>query len=386
MTIATDAPTSASRVRRWTPWLWVAGLILLLALVADSGTSGGVLDPNGTGPQGAKALVLLLRQYGAEVTVERGVPAARVGAAVVLSDELDSTRRTGIAAWVRAGGHLVVGDPRSPLQVGAATSVGSGFTTKNLQPGGGCDLPGLNGVQRLSVGPSLLLRLPPGAAATTCFEYQLSNKEQASFLVAATDGSGRVVGLGGAGLWTNQRLDQLDNAALAVGLLAPTAGARVDILVASQPGSGHRSVYDLLSPRLKWALLELVVAFGVLVWWRGRRFGRPINEAGPVQLAGSEIVLAVGELMERAGNREAAARQLREGTCARVGSSLGLGTGSSPVVIADALASRFGIPAARTLALLSDAPIPDDAALVRLAQSLATLSQEVTRGRSSARV
>jgi hypothetical protein len=387
VTVVTDAPAApASRARRWTPWLWVAGLILVLGLIADSGSSGGVLDPNGTGPQGAKALVLLLRQYGAQVTLDPGVPGAGVGAAVVLSDQLDPTRRSGIAAWVRAGGHLVVADPTSPLQVGARTSVSNGLTTKNLQPAGGCDLPGLSGVQQLSVGPSLLLRVPPGASATTCFEYQLSDREQASFLVAVNDGSGRVVGLGGAGVWTNQRLDQLDNAALAIGLLAPTDGARVDVLVASRAGSGNRSVYDLLSPRLKWALLELVVAFGVLVWWRGRRFGRPITEAGPVQVAGSEIVLAVGELMARAGNRDAAARQLREGTCARIGSSLGLGTRSSPTAIADALAARFGIPADRTLALLSDAPVPDDAALVLLAQSLANLSQEVTRGRSSARV
>jgi hypothetical protein len=373
-----------SRLRRWAPLLGIAALIVALGVVASGGTQGGALDPNGTSPQGAKALVLLLRRYGAQVSIEQGVPGADVGAAVVLSDRLDATRRAALEAWVRAGGHLVVTDPGSPLQVGAATALTNGLTTKDLHPGGGCDLPGASGVRQLSVGSSLMLRVPPGTAATTCFDYQLSDREQASFLVAVPVGSGLVVGLGGAGLWTNQRLDQLDNAALAVGLLSPADGAHVDVLVASLPGSGHRTVFDLLSPRLKWALLQLAVAFGVLAWWRGRRFGRPIPETGPVQLAGSEIVVAVGDLMARTSNRDAAARQLREGACSRIGAWLGLGPGSSPELVADALAARLGIPRARTLALLSD-PVVDDTALVRLAQSLADLSQEVTRGRSAER-
>ena len=384
--VASSPARTGGRVRRVAPWVLVVGALLSVGIVAGSGSQGGVLDPNGTGPQGAKALVLLLRQYGAQVTLDQGVPGGDVGAAVVLSDELDATRRTAIAGWVRAGGHLVVADPGSALQVGAATSVSNGFDAKNLQPSGGCALPGVAGVQQLSVGPSLLLRLPPGETATTCFGYQLSDREAASFLIAVHLGSGLVVGLGGAGLWTNQRLDQLDNAALAVGLLAPADGSRVDVLVASRPGSGTRSVFDLLSPRLKWALVELVVAFGVLAWWRGRRFGRPIVEAGRVQLPGSEIVEAVGALMARSGNRDAAARQLREGTAARISGALGLGPHTPRAVVADTCAARFGVSAPDTLALLADTPVADDAALVRLAQSLATLSQEVTRGRPSARV
>jgi hypothetical protein len=191
-----------------------------------------------------------------------------------------------------------------------------------------------------------------------------------------------VVGLGGAGLWTNQRLDQEDNAALAVGLLAPADGAHVAVLVASQPGSGHRSLVDLLSPRLKSSLIELLVAFGVLAWWRGRRLGRPISEDGPVKVAGSEIVVAVGDLLARTANRDGAAHQLREATRAQLGEWLGLGPRAMPAQVAGALAATLGIPADRSLILLSPGPLPDDAALVRLARSLAELRQEVTRGRS----
>ncbi|HVM64422.1 MAG TPA: hypothetical protein VMU14_06145, partial [Acidimicrobiales bacterium] len=226
-------------------------------------------------------------------------------------------------------------------------------------PAGPCAVPGLAPVHQLSVGTSLLLRVPPAEHATTCFNYGLGDGEQASFLVR----SGTVVGLGGAGVFTNQRLAQDDNAALAVGLLAPVDGRHVDVLVASAAGSGHSSLLDLLSPRLRWALGMLVVAFGALVWWRGRRFGRPITEDGPVQLAGSEIVVAVGDLMARAGDRDAAARQLRAGARARLGAELGLG----PHAPAEEIAARARVPRQ----LLEDGPVPDDAALVRLGQALA---------------
>jgi len=374
-----------SRLRRWAPWLWVAAVLVAVGVVAGPSGQGSVLDPNGTGPTGAKALVLLLRQYGAQVTIDRGVPGPGVDAAVVLTDQLDQARRAALGPWVHAGGLLVVADPTSQLQVGAATQVGNGITVHDLTPSGECALPGLAQVQQLSVGPSLLLRVPPGEAATACYGYDTSGGEHTFFLLAVRNGSGAVVGLGGAGLWTNARLDQLDNAALAVDLLAPADGGHVDILV-SAPGSGHQGVFDLLSPRLKWALLELVVAFAVLVAWRARRFGRPITETGPVQLAGSEIVSATGELMARSGNRDAAARQLRDAATARLGTALGLGPRARTDIVAEALAARSGIPAARTRALLDPTPVTGDADLVRLAGALAELDREVTRGRPPARV
>jgi hypothetical protein len=363
--------------------LWVAAVLIALGVVAASARSQGApLDPNGTGPQGAKALVLLLERYGAQVTVQPAVPGPGVGAAVVLRDQLDSRRRAALGAWVRAGGHLVVADPTSPLQEGAPTQVTGGLVSHDLTLDGSCDLPGVGTVTQLAVGPSLLLRVPPGPSqATTCFDLGTAAGEQASFVVEVPVASGTVTGLGGAGVWINARLDQRDNAALAVGLLAPVDGAHVDVLVAAHPGSGTRSLLDLLSPRIKWALLEIVVAYGLLVWWQGRRFGRPIPEAGPVQLAGSEIVVAVGELMARTGNRDAAARQLRAGARARVGRWLGLGPQATAGLIAEALAARRGVPVERAVALLGDAPVADDAALVRLAQALADLNREVTGGR-----
>jgi len=368
--------------RRWVPWLVIGGLLVVLAIVSAPAGQGGTLDPNGTGPNGAKALVLLLRQYGAVVTIDHGVPGPDDGAALILQDQLTDARRSMLAGWVAAGGRLVVADPRSPLQLGAATDASSLFTSHELTPQGSCPALGLSDVDQLSVGPSLLLRRPPGSTASGCYGYTLNDGEQAWFVLSAPQGRGSVVALGGAGVWTNALLGSDDNAALAVDLLEPAPGANVDILVASLVGGGNRSVLDLLSPRLKSSLIEILVSLAVLAWWRGRRLGRPVPESSVVSIAGSELVVAVGDLLARTGSRDAAARQLRHGTRAWLGERLGLGRWATADQLADVLTFREGTPRDPVVALLVDAPIADEEALVVLAQSLAHLRQEVQRGRS----
>jgi len=111
----TEGVVAKGRLRRAAPFLALAAAFVVLGLVSSPSGNGGVLDPDGTGPQGAKALVLVLRQYGAHVELVDGVPAGDVGAAVVLSDQLDDARRAGVMAWVRTGGRLVVADPSLPV-------------------------------------------------------------------------------------------------------------------------------------------------------------------------------------------------------------------------------------------------------------------------------
>lgn len=373
------------RARRWAVWAVIALLVLLLAIAGASKGPGASLDPNGTGPDGTKGLVLLLREYGATVTVDRGLPGPGVTTALVLRDQLDPARRRALAAWVRAGGRLVVADPSSPLQVGAPTHVGNGLTEADLHPTGPCPALGLDDVERLSVGPSLLLRAAPGQAAITCYPAGAGGGEDAGFVVAANLGAGRVVGVGGAGAWINARLDQEDNAALALDLLAPGAADHVDVLVASPAGSGTKSVLDLLNPRLKSAAIELLVAFAVLAWWRGRRLGRPIPSRDPVTVPGSEIVVAVGDLLARTHNRDAAARQLRDATRRWLGERLGVGPRATPEQVADVAAGRAGWTREAVLALLGDVPLPDEQSLVALARSLAQLREEVARGSAPVR-
>lgn len=369
-----------TRARRWGAWALIAALLALLGVAGASRGPGASLDPDATGPNGAKALVLLLRAYGATVTVDHDVPGPGVTTALVLRDQLGSERRRAVRAWVGSGGRLVVADPTSPEQPGAPIEIGDPLVRADLHPTGPCPALGLGDVQRLSVGPSVLLRVPPGRVTLTCYSLDASDGEQASFVVAADQGAGRVIGLGGAGVLTNARLAQDDNAALAVDLLEPGAGNAVDILVASRAGSGSRSMLALLNPRLKSAVLELLVAFGVLAWWKGRRLGRPVPSGDPVVLPASEIVVAVGDLLARTRNHDAAARQLRDTTRAWLGERVGVGTRATPEAVADAAAGRFGWTGQQVLDALADTPLPGETALVDLARSLALLRSEVTRG------
>lgn len=378
----TAVASPRSRARALAPWLALAAAFVAFGILAAPSGGGAPLDPAASGPQGAKALVLLLRGYGAEVTVTADSPIPSATVAVMLTDQLDDARRSATADWVRGGGTLVVADPLSSLQTGVPVRSSRRFTTNaDLRPGGPCSLPGLGSIRRLDTGASLLLRPPAGARRAGCFAAA-GGPAGATFLLAAGFGRGAVVGLGGAGLWTNERLGKEDNAALAVALLAPQPGAHVFLLAPSRAGSGGRSGLQLAGPRLREALIQLLLAFGVLAWWKGRRLGDPVLEHQPVDVAASELVGAVGNLLARTSSRDAAAQALRAAARRTIGERLGLGVTASAEEVADVGAARLGIERRVLVEQLQDAPVTSDAMLVALGVALAQLRQEVTRGRT----
>ena len=64
-------------------------------------------------------------------------------------------------------------------------------------------------------------------------------------------------------------------------------------------GGGERTLVDLVSAGVTRALAQLALAFAVYALWRARRLGRPVAEPQPVAVAGSELVAAVGNLLDR---------------------------------------------------------------------------------------
>ncbi len=65
-------------------------------------------------------------------------------------------------------------------------------------------------------------------------------------------------------------------------------------------GSGDETLADLVRPGVWMALVQLVLAFVVFAIARGIRPGRPVDEPLPAPVAGSELVVATGQLMQRA--------------------------------------------------------------------------------------
>ncbi len=371
MTAGTSpAAAGAARTRRTVRfWLVLLGAVLLAALLVGApGREGPPLDPASTDPLGTRALVLLLEARGATVELVSG-PTSRHDTALVLADDLDPNRRSVVRQWVDAGGVLVVADPRSELH-GLAPTGGARIGPVEPVLAGDCPHPALRSVERVDPAGGLLYRVPDGA--TGCFW-----RGDAAFVVLRSSGEGTVAALGGAAALVNGAIGQADNAVLAAALLAPRDGTTVAFLRPPPPGEGEAGLLDLVAPDVKQAVLQLAVAFVLFALWRARRLGRPVEEELPVELAGSELVAATGNLLQQAHRRDQAAALLRRRLTAELGERLGTGPGTAPEVVAEAAARRTGMPTERLLAVLAGGPVADDAALVELAHTIEAIRQEV---------
>jgi hypothetical protein len=365
-----------SAARRALPFVILAvGVLLIGAFTRNGRDEGDPLDPHGTGKLGARALVLLLEHEGADVRI--GDRPATGGTALVLHDTLDDRERARLKAWVSRGGTLVVADPLSTFSPAIEQSNGGIFDVPDRDRGllrPQCDLAAVSRVRRIRADGAAPFRTKEGDV--TCFPV-----DGGAYLVAHASGAGTVVALGGAGPFVNSQLAKEDNAALAVSLLAPTGREVVTVLQPAGPGGGRQSLRQLVSRRVKDGLWQLLVAFALFALWRARRLGRPVLEPQPVQIPGSELVVAVGNLLQSAKRREAAGRMLRASLRRTLRERLGTSVDAGAGEMAAAVSARTGLDPAAVESTLSDRPVADDAALVALAREVEELRNEVTHAR-----
>jgi hypothetical protein len=362
-------------MRTWAPWLVVVAGLLAVGLAAGTPPDEGPpLDPSSTGPTGTKALVDTLRLLGAEVSVQSEPPGPSTTTALLLVDRLDDATRGEVAAWVEGGGTLVVTDVSSRLSpVVPVRDAELAFLDPELRRD--CDEPALRQVQRVDAPGAILQQVPEGA--TGCFR----RGEDEAWLVVVPVGQGTVVAIGGASFLVNSALDEADNGVLALALLAPGRSERVVVLRPPAAGEGDKGLLDLVDRRVELAFLQLAVAFGVLVVWRSRRLGRPVLEPQPVPLAGSELVVAVGELLQRAKGRDQAASVLRADLHRWLTERLGLPPTTPAQVVAEAVAARsLGVGADEVLGVLAGAPPANEDGLVALAHSVESIRARVRGG------
>jgi Domain of unknown function (DUF4350) len=362
-------------VRRALPWVALAAGLLLVALVAGRpAEEGNPLDPDSPAPLGTKGIVEVLRELGATVTVSADPPATAATSALLLSDDLTPPRREGLLAWVRQGGTLVVADPSSGVT--AARPVGTtriGLLDAPLERR--CEVGALRDARLVSAPGGLVFQVPRAGGVRGCFP-----RGDGAWLLVQPLGAGNVVRLGGASAVVNRELGEADNAVLLASLLAPTPSARqvVWVLRPPLPGGGSAGLGDLVAPRVRLALWQLAVAFVVLALWRARRLGRPVAEPQPVQLPGSELVVAVGNLLQRARGRGQAAGLLADDLRRSLAERLGLPPSTPADQVADAAAQRTGIGRERVLRALAPPTPRDEAELVALSQAVDAVRQEVT--------
>ena len=370
--------TLSTRARR-IAWVVVAAMVVVAtALVVGSpGPSGPALNPRSASPDGTKALALLLNALGAHVELGPTVPSASDGVALVLQDHLNDADRSRLNAWVNRGGRLVITDPFSNVAgVTPDQSTRDRIFGGRIPLAGGpeCAIPALSSVGGVNLEGNILLHAVPDQ--TGCYPAG-----SGFALVVRDQGEGTVVVIGGPAMWENANLGHADNSVLAASLLAPTPGTNVTFVGESRFGGGNKSLLSLISPRIKEAFWGLLAAFVLLVLWKARRLGKPVVEELPVELAGSGLVAATGNLFQESRQRSHAASILRTDLKQLMVDRMGIDPRLSDESAAQVVSSRTGIPLERMEAAFLGPPPRSDDELVALAVSLGEIREEVVNVR-----
>jgi hypothetical protein len=192
-------------------------------------------------------------------------------------------------------------------------------------------------------------------------------------------GRGRVLHIGGAHVFTNRFLAEGDNAVLVTDLLAGVADAQ--LVRPAPPGSGDRTLLELLPGGFWRLLVQLGVAVLLFVWASAVRLGRPVREPALLQLDGTALTDAVSQLYQRTGRTALAATWLRRRTRRLLARQYQL-TSAAPAELAATASRAAGRPTdtGRYAAALGEGPVADGAALVELAATLDRLREEVGHG------
>jgi hypothetical protein len=379
----------------------VLAVVLVGAFLIGAPTGNAPLDPRSHRPSGTSGLIALLRELGASVDLDAGVPDGDdVDVGLVLRDRFDEGQRDELRRWVRQGGVLVVVDPGSPLVPGVSPadrfdqdgdgdiddqdvndpvdelgdSEQFGVDIQIPLNAGTCDIgavddPDINWIDVYGGA----VRYQVGSQAESCY-----GDGGTAYIVATQQDEGTIVALGGSGIIINRTLDESDNAPVIAALLAPRDGTRVAVFDPTTPVSeeGDETLWGLVPTGVYRGLAQLGIAFLVYVAWRVRRLGKPVAEPQPVKVAGSELVAAVGGLLERARSPQHAADVLRADLRRDLGVQFGLPANAPPQTVAQVVGERSSLDPTRLQAALGPGPVDNDRDLLAVAQLIEIVRKE----------
>lgn len=369
--------------------LVVAVAVVLVVLGARAGTDSRPYALDDAGENGYVGLVRTLEKFGSTFTT---IDAADVNAGLnsradtLFVPEASGASTAQFATWkafARRGGIVVLGGRPSGEVTPSSGSLGFPLGVAQVgQEPGTCTIDVLADLKRIDPGGSA--RLEVGPEEPSCY-----GDRSTAFVVR----DGGVFIVAGPRLFTNETMrpknqevddptgPMEDNVVLAQRLLAPQGRARIAVVTsgisAAVPQAGNRSVFSQMSVGVKLGLWELVIAAVLLCVVLARRLGRVVVEPQPVPIAGSELVEAVGNLMERRRDPSHAAALIRADMVDRLARRLGMGTGVPATLLAPVVAARTGREPDAVLALLAHSTISSDAQLVELSRQLDQLRQEI---------
>lgn len=369
------------RLRRAAPLIALAvALVIVAVIVTPEPDSGLPLDPDSYAPDGTRAVVEILQALDRSVAVVRPsefdqvVPSSGLddtGAVVLLlRDQLSSQQRAQLVRRVDAGTRLVVTDPTSPLAPEVVD------TMPWLEPPlrRACAVDALADVGRIDPFGGALYEVTDDADG--CYDV-----DDAAWLVVRSHGRGEIIATGSPSFLANDTIGEADNAVLAVHLLAPgdVGGPTIVRPVLRAAGEeGTQTLGDLIPQPLRVAFWQVLAGFLVLVVWRARRLGRPLEEYAPVRLASSDLTAAVGALLGRNAGRAAAAGRIADQTRRRLARMLDLPATVDVDVLAERVAARTSYDAATVARTLSPPDPATDAALLAATSACSDLEDAVS--------
>ncbi|MFH8250774.1 DUF4350 domain-containing protein [Microbacterium sp. B2969] len=374
------SPERSARRRRLGGWIAIAVVVLLVGGVGavlasvSQWAERGALDPESAGPDGAMAVVNILREHGVEVVVARDHTTARAAldgqSATLVMPDTPALSDEAVAGLADGARDAVLLAPRARtlrLLLHGSSPAGYG-TAAPSSPG--CDVADARRAGAIVAGAVYR----PGDGVAACYP----SGDGHALLVHDT-GAHRVSAVDGRALFVNESLADDGNAALAINLMG-----RHGRVVWYMPGVGDTDLAggaptlgDLTPPWVSPAIVLLLVAGIAAAVWRGRRFGPLVAERLPVTVRASETTEGRARLYARARDTVHAADQLRIAALARLARLLGLGPAASAAEIADAAADRLAWDRRAVRGILIDELPANDAALVALRDRLRHLEEAV---------
>ncbi|GAB76787.1 hypothetical protein SAMN05421595_1921 [Austwickia chelonae] len=213
-----------------------------------------------------------------------------------------------------------------------------------------------------------------------CFKQVGGGTGLPGSLVGREEGGRRLLVVGNPEMFTNNRLDKLGNAAVALRLLSGHpqltwySGVTEKRATDGEPGAAATWHPPWFQPMV----LGLTATVVVGMFWRGRRFGRLAREPLPVVVQAGETTLARGRMYRRAHEPGYAATILQQATCRRLAATLALAPSADPGAVAQAASRVCRRSPDDILHTLTRVP-QNDADLSAIAGALASLEGEVRR-------
>jgi len=379
----TDTAVGPTVGQRWRSARWV---LLALAVIVGVATlasyltaprPGGPMDPESTSPEGARALVTILREHGVDVIAADDIAAvenaARPDTLILVAQTFYLFEDDLLSRLASLPGDRLLIAPVSRTREALAPEVKIGGTTTFGDSKPDCGLREATRAGAVQLGLGDAYEAAGDVPVTRCY---------GGALVRYIHDGREVTVVSASDFMTNSGLLKQGNAALAMNL----AGSHPRLIwyapqhsEAGAESGGSARITDLIPDQVIWVVLQLCLVVALLALWKGRRIGPLVAERLPVVVRASETVEGRGRLYRSRRARDRAADALRTAALQRMMPRIGLGHDAEPPAVVTAVAERCGSSPQAVAHILFGPPPASDPDLVNLAHELDNIERQVAQ-------